>query len=210
MRALANWMRFAILPPMPDWSYESEAQGPVAGVDEAGRGPLAGPVVAAAAILDLSNIPEGLDDSKKLSASKREALFTDIITSAQIGVGVAEPEEIDRLNVLHASMAAMARAVAALPRQPALALIDGNRAPLLPCPARAIVKGDAKSFSIAAASIIAKVTRDRIMAEAEDRFPGYGLARHKGYPTRAHREALAQLGLSPIHRRSFKPQFEMF
>lgn len=190
---------------VPDWSFEGLYSGPVCGVDEAGRGPLAGPVVAAAVILDPANIPNGLNDSKALSEKRREQLLNMILSSAIISVGCAEPEEIDRVNVLAASMIAMQRAVAALPQTPVAALIDGNRAPELAIPAQAIVKGDAKSLSIAAASIVAKVTRDKLMVRANMRYPDYGLAGHKGYPTKAHRETLAAVGPAPIHRFSFNP-----
>ncbi|MCF6220193.1 MAG: ribonuclease HII [Robiginitomaculum sp.] len=190
----------------PNWHYESQTgEKHVAGVDEAGRGPLAGPVVAAAVILDTANIPDGLNDSKKLTARKREALFDIIMACAEVGIGMAEPEEIDRINVLHATMCAMQRAVADLPSQPDTILIDGNRCPAFNIPAHAIVKGDAKSLSIAAASIIAKTVRDRLMKQADARFPGYEHSGHKGYPTKAHREALVELGASPIHRRSYAP-----
>lgn len=192
----------------PDFSYETQVIGPVCGVDEAGRGPLAGPVVAAAVILNPESVPDGLNDSKALSEVKRERLLNTLLSCPDIhvGVGIAEPEEIDRLNILHASMAAMRRAVLDLPVSPKTALIDGNRLPPnLPCEGQAIIKGDALSLSIAAASIVAKVTRDRLMKEAEVRFPGYGLSGHKGYPTKAHKQALEKLGASPIHRRSFKP-----
>ena len=190
---------------MPDYSYESYYQGSVAGVDEAGRGPLAGPVVTAAVILDPDNIPVGLDDSKKLSESKREFLYKEIFTTAQFGIGIAEPEEIDRINVLAATMIAMQRAVADLPSKPSAILVDGNRTPHFDISCQAIVKGDSKSLSIAAASIIAKVTRDRLMILADTRFPGYGMSCHKGYPTITHRFALEQIGASPLHRRSYAP-----
>ena len=189
----------------PDFSFERQCYGPVCGVDEAGRGPLAGPVVAAAVILTPARIPEGLNDSKALSSSQRELLLNMIEKNAQIGIGIAEPEEIDRANILGATLIAMRRAVLALPELPEMALIDGNKLPDLPCDAKAIVKGDSRSLSIAAASIVAKVTRDRLMIEADRRYPGYGLAGHKGYPTKAHMEAVTRLGASPIHRRSFKP-----
>ena len=185
--------------------YEGHYTGLVCGVDEAGRGPLAGPVVAAAVILDPDNYPAGLNDSKKLSHARREALLAELIGCAHIGVGIAEPEEIDRNNILAATLTAMRRAVEALPVTPTAALIDGNRDPGLTCQTETIVKGDAKSLSIAAASIVAKVTRDRIMAEANLRFPRYGFAGHKGYPTAAHREAVARLGPCPVHRFSFGP-----
>jgi len=200
------------MPPYrPDYSFEDRITGPVCGVDEAGRGPLAGPVVAAAVILNPESVPDGLNDSKALSEIRRELLLN-ILTSRKdifIGIGISEPEEIDWLNILHASMTAMRRAVLDLPIVPHLALIDGNRLPPnLPCEGEAIVKGDARSLSIAAASIVAKVTRDKLMKEADERFPGYGLAGHKGYPTKAHKQALVELGASPIHRRSFKPVAE--
>ena len=193
---------------MPDFSFETQAGASrgriICGVDEAGRGPLAGPVVAAAVIIDPENIPAGLNDSKALSHSARERLLNILVQNAKIGVGISEPGEIDRINILWASMTAMRRAVENIGISVDCALIDGNRVPPgLPCDAHAIVKGDAKSLSIAAASIVAKVTRDRIMAEADSRFPGYGWAGHKGYPTKAHREAVERLGRSPVHRWSF-------
>ena len=189
----------------PDWSFEAKYSGPVCGVDEAGRGPLAGPVVAGAVILDPHNLPRGLNDSKALSASRREYLLNEIMTCAVVGIGISEPEEVDRINVLAASMTAMRRAVEGLGTSPVAALIDGNRMPTLGIPGETIVKGDARSLSIAAASIVAKVTRDRLMVLAERRYPGYGFAVHKGYPTKAHREALQILGACPIHRRSYAP-----
>ena len=193
---------------MPDFLYETKAGAylgqKICGVDEAGRGPLSGPVVAAAVILDPENIPEGLNDSKALSHSARERLLNVLFRNAKIGIGIAEPGEIDRINILWASMEAMRRAVENLNISVDYALIDGNRVPPnLICDAHAIVKGDAKSLSIAAASIVAKVTRDRIMTEADMRFSGYGWAGHKGYPTKAHREAVETLGRSPAHRWSF-------
>ena len=193
---------------MPDFSYETQAGASrgriICGVDEAGRGPLAGPVVAAAVIVDPENIPAGLNDSKVLSHSARERLLNILVEHAKIGIGIAEPGEIDRINILWASMAAMRRAVENLNISVDCALIDGNRVPpKLKCDSQAIVKGDAKSLSIAAASIVAKVTRDRLMAEADLRFPGYGWTGHKGYPTKAHREAVDHLGKSPAHRWSF-------
>lgn len=176
----------------------------ICGVDEAGRGPLAGPVVCAAVILRATSIPEGLNDSKALSPLRRERMLNILLTSAEIAISIVEPPEIDDLNILWASMTGMSRAVRALNAD--FALIDGNRLPPdLHCDGEAIVKGDAKSLSIAAASIVAKVTRDRLMVEADARYPGYGLARHKGYPTRAHMEALETFGPTPIHRWSFAP-----
>lgn len=179
---------------------------PVCGVDEVGRGPLAGPVVAAAVILDPAKPILGLADSKKLSERRRETLFDEIREKAMAwSLGRAEVAEIDRINILQASLLAMRRAVECLAIPPAHALVDGNRLPVLPCPATAIVGGDASEPVISAASIIAKVTRDREMVRLDKRFPGYGLARHKGYPTRAHLDALDLLGVTEIHRLSFSP-----
>lgn len=191
----------------PDYSFESAAPaGPVCGVDEVGRGPWAGPVVAGAAIIDPAGAPIGLNDSKKLSAAKRNALFEQLLTCAETGVGIATVEEIDRLNILNATYLAMRRAIAALPRKPGFALIDGNKIPPdPPCPAEAVVKGDSRSLSIAAASIMAKVTRDRIMTDLSREWPGYGWESNAGYGVKAHASALLELGVTPHHRRSFKP-----
>lgn len=177
----------------------------VAGIDEAGRGPWAGPVVAAAVVLDAANIPVGLNDSKKLSPARRDELFDEITATAEVGIGIAGVALIDDRNILQATMWAMTEGLRLLPVNPGLALIDGNRAPKISCPARTVVKGDAVSVSIAAASIIAKVTRDRMMAELDVQFPGYDFARHKGYGTAIHQDALARLGPCPAHRRSFAP-----
>ncbi len=178
----------------------------VCGVDEVGRGPLAGPVVAAAVILDPDNPIQGLADSKRLSAKRREILDKEIRTHALAwALGRAEVEEIDAINILQASLLAMQRAVAALPIQPGHALVDGNKLPVLSCTAEAIVGGDGSVACIGAASIIAKVSRDREMVELALDYPGYGLEGHKGYPTRAHLQALIKLGPSPIHRQSFAP-----
>lgn len=179
----------------------------IAGVDEAGRGPLAGPVVGAAVILDPVRPIAGLDDSKKLSEKKREALFPQVLERALAHcVVVVEPEEIDRLNIFQATMAGMSRAVAGLAPAAVEALVDGNKLPRdLPCPGRAIVGGDALEPAISAASILAKVTRDRLMVAMEAIHPGYGFAVHKGYPTPAHLAALQTLGPCPQHRRSFAP-----
>ena len=177
----------------------------IAGVDEAGRGPWAGPVVAAAVVLDPLRMPTGIADSKKLTAERREALFDEIFSTAQVGVAFADAERIDRDNILAATMWAMQRAVTELPRAPSLVLVDGNRAPPLECAIETIVKGDALSLSIAAASIIAKVSRDRMMARLDAQYPGYGFAQHKGYGTAQHSAALAEYGVTPLHRRSFKP-----
>jgi ribonuclease HII len=181
-------------------------EGRIAGVDEAGRGPLAGPVVAGAVILDPEKPIEGLRDSKRLSASRRDELFDQIRERALAwAVGRAEVEEIDRINILQATMLAMSRAVEALQPSADHALIDGNRCPDLSCTSRAIIKGDSKVPAISAASIMAKVTRDREMLDLDMRYPGYGLAQHKGYPSKAHIEALESLGVTPAHRRSYAP-----
>lgn len=189
---------------------EAEAQllcqGLVAGVDEVGRGPLVGDVVTAAVILDPANPISGLNDSKKLSEKKREALYEEILAKAlAVSVGRASPAEIDELNILHATMLAMQRAVAGLKVRPEKVLVDGNRTPDFGLPSAAVVKGDGLIPAISAASIIAKVTRDREMAELDSRHPEYGFAAHKGYPTKAHFEALIQHGVLPEHRRSFRP-----
>jgi ribonuclease HII len=183
----------------------------IAGVDEAGCGPLAGPVVVAAVILDPARRINGLDDSKLLTVATREKLYARIVERAVAWSVVAvEVEEIDRINIYHARMAGMLRAILALSRAPAFALIDGNRLPRqLPCRARAIVDGDAIVPSISAASIIAKVTRDRIMCELDAHWPGYGFARHKGYSVPEHLDALQRLGPCPLHRRSFAPVREL-
>ncbi len=181
----------------------------IAGIDEAGRGPWAGPVVAAAVILDTRTLDPGLaaaiDDSKRLRPARREAVLAGLAGCARIGLGAASVAEIDRLNILAATMLAMRRAVISLGAPPALALVDGNRAPDLPCPARTVVKGDSRSLSIAAASIAAKVTRDRAMARLALRHPGFGWERNAGYGTAEHRAALAELGVTAHHRRSFAP-----
>ena len=182
----------------------------IAGVDEAGRGPLAGPVTAAAVILDPKNMPKGLNDSKKLTARAREALFNLITDKAQVSVAHASVDEIDDLNILYASHLAMERAISGLRTKPCHALIDGNMIPKnLICPATALVKGDARSLSIAAASIIAKVMRDRIMVDLAQQHPGYGWEKNAGYPTKVHKAALIHLGVTPHHRRSFKPVYQM-
>ena len=198
-----------ILPDMPNYSVErmlyAGGARAVAGVDEAGRGPLAGPVTAAAVVLDAKALPSGINDSKKLAPKARVRLLKKIMADAQVSVAHASVEEIDRLNILHASLLAMERAVAGLRRTPCHVLIDGNMVPrCLGCDATALVKGDARSLSIAAASILAKVTRDRIMEDLAREFPGYGWERNAGYPTKAHRKALADLGVTPHHRRSFR------
>jgi ribonuclease HII len=180
--------------------------GHVAGVDEAGRGPLAGPVIAAAVILDPENPVNGLKDSKQLTPSRREALYLEITQKAIAwAVGRAGVEEIDRLNILQATLLAMQRAVVMLRPAAHYVLVDGNQCPRLDCPVEAIVRGDSTIAAISAASIIAKVTRDREMEEMDRRYPGYGLARHKGYPSREHLQALQRLGVTPLHRRSYAP-----
>jgi len=179
--------------------------GPIAGVDEAGRGPLAGPVVAAAVVLDPAFISDGIADSKALDAKSRQSVYQAIVATAQVGIGVAGVDRIDSDNILNASLWAMAQAVARLDCRPRLVLVDGNKAPHVDCATRAIVQGDAKCLSIAAASIVAKVVRDAMMAELARDYPHYGFDRHKGYGTREHHEAIARHGVTPHHRRSFRP-----
>jgi ribonuclease HII len=176
---------------------------PLAGVDEAGCAPLAGPVVAAAVVLDRERFPRGIDDSKKLDLDTREAIYGRLQKVARIGVGMASVEEIDQINIYWARMLAMTRAVEALGFEPAWVLVDGNATPRWQRPSKAIVAGDAKCRSIAAASIVAKVTRDRIMADYARDYPGYGWEHNRGYPTPEHIRALDTLGLTPLHRRSF-------
>jgi len=194
--------------PIPTFELEAaELQlhgGPVAGVDEAGRGPLAGPVVAAAVILDPQCIPDGINDSKVLDEEAREFLYGRIIASAVVGVGIADVKRIDRDNILGATLWAMAQAVAKLPQTPKMVAVDGNRAPNLNCDCRTVVKGDARCLSIAAASIIAKVTRDRLMITLASTHPGYGFERHKGYSPPEHHDAIRRLGVTIDHRRSFR------
>lgn len=176
----------------------------ICGVDEAGRGPLAGPVAAAAVILPKGYAPEGLNDSKKLSEAKRERLFDEITeNAADYCIAYASVEEIEQLNILHATMLAMTRAVEGLKTQPDFTLIDGNRLPALKMPGKAVISGDALSFSIAAASILAKVSRDQILAKMDEEFPQYGFKKHKGYGTALHVEALLKYGPCPTHRMSF-------
>jgi len=190
----------------PNLSLERACLQPVCGVDEAGRGPWAGPVSAAAVILKPGTRLKGLDDSKKLSFADRDRLETEIKKKAVAwSVAFASVEEIDRLNILQATGLAMRRAVEGLSVTPAFALVDGNYRFVLPCPMEPLVKGDARSASIAAASILAKQARDRLMIEADEQYPGYGFAGHKGYHAPVHVAALQRLGPSPIHRRSFAP-----
>ena len=185
------------------FKIELDFPQPLAGVDEAGCAPLAGPVVAAACILDRNKFPRGIDDSKNLPLETREALYAKITKVAAFGVGIASVEEIDSINIYWARMLAMTRAVEALGVEPAWVLVDGNACPKWQRPSKAIVDGDAKCRSIAAASIIAKVTRDRMMAAHAETYPGYGWERNRGYPTPDHRRALRELGPTPLHRKSF-------
>jgi ribonuclease HII len=195
---------------LPDFSIEARLRleniWPVAGVDEVGRGPLAGPVCAAAVILDPDRIPDGLNDSKALSAKARETAFERIAASAlALSVAFASPAEIDDIDIRRASLRAMTRAVAGLALEPAHVLVDGRDLPALACPGDAIVKGDATSLSIAAASIVAKVVRDDLMRGLAEKFPDYGFESNAGYGAKRHKEALARLGPTPHHRLSFKP-----
>ena len=194
----------------PDYSLELTALAlgatRVAGVDEVGRGPLAGPVMAAAVVLDPDNIPEGLNDSKKLSLKRREALYVQLLEVADVSVAEATVAEIDELNIYHATHLAMKRAVLGLHWHPDYLLIDGNKTPAgLDQPMQAIVKGDGRSVSIAAASIVAKIRRDRLMVDLAQQHPGYGWENNAGYPTPQHKAALQNLGVTPHHRRSFGP-----
>lgn len=189
----------------PCFKLERIHPDPVAGVDEAGCAPLAGPVVAAAVVLDRNRFPRRIDDSKAISAPLREAIYLKLRQVAVVGVGIASVEEIDTLNIYWARMLAMARAVDALGMDPAMVLVDGNRCPKWERPSLAIIAGDTKCRSIAAASIVAKVTRDRIMTDHARDHPGYGWERNKGYPTREHVAALGRLGPTLLHRRSFAP-----
>lgn len=200
--------------PIPDFSFEhlalSNGARFVVGVDEVGRGPLAGPVTAAAVRLIPGQIPDGLNDSKALTAKRREVLYAQIVEMAEVSVAHASVDEIDEINILQASHLAMCRAIAGLPTAPDHALIDGNILPRdLPCGGETIIKGDARSLSIAAASIVAKVVRDRLMVDLAQQHPGYGWERNAGYGSKAHLEALRNLGVTPHHRRSFKPVHNM-
>jgi ribonuclease HII len=199
---------------MPDFTFERRCKGLVCGVDEAGRGPLAGPVVAAAVVLDLRRFPkalrDGLDDSKMLTIEQREICYRALRRcavrgAARIGIGAASAREIDRINILRAALLAMARAVAVLEVDPDVALVDGNIAPPIACAVQTVIKGDSLSFSIAAASVVAKVTRDRIMRGLAPRYPGYGWETNVGYATQAHGEAIRRLGITRHHRLSFAP-----
>ena len=209
---LRNLARRGFLAPMtqPDFAFETAARAHgaarIAGVDEVGRGPLAGPVTAAAVVLDPARIPEGLNDSKRLTARRRNLLAAELAACAEVSVAHASVFEIDRINILQAAHLAMRRAVEGLARPADHLLIDGNRVPGdLPCTAEAVVKGDGRCLSIAAASIVAKVARDRIMVDLAQQFPGYGWETNAGYGSAAHLAALSRLGVTPHHRRSFRP-----
>ncbi|HZW47007.1 MAG TPA: ribonuclease HII [Microvirga sp.] len=177
----------------------------IAGLDEVGRGPLAGPVVSAAVVLNLDNVPQGLADSKALPAQKREALFAEILATAKVGIASVSHAEIDTINIRQASLLAMCRALAALPCTPDMAFVDGNDPPRLPCATEAVIKGDSSIASIAAASIVAKVVRDRMMARLAETYPAYGFASNAGYSTKTHLQVLASDGPCPFHRLSFAP-----
>lgn len=204
---------------MPNWDEENKYSGLIAGIDEAGRGPWAGPVVAGAVIFYTRDINpcllNSLNDSKKLSAKKREELYTLIEQEAgyghlSYGIGEASAAEIDRLNILQATFLAMRRALEKLPRRPDIAIIDGNRNPKdFPCPSTTVIKGDAKSYSVAAASIMAKVYRDRFMSSLAQIYPGYGFEKNAGYGTKAHIEGLKKLGITPEHRKTYRPIAEL-
>ena len=195
---------------MPDFVFETELGCRVAGVDEVGRGPLAGPVTAAAVVLDPNCIPNGLDDSKKLSAKKRLALYEQLLACADVSIAHASVAEIDEINILRASHLAMERAIAGLRCPPEHVLIDGNMIPRgLRLPATTLVKGDTRSLSISAASIVAKVCRDCVLVDLAQQHPGYGWETNMGYGSKRHMEALMNLGVTPHHRRSFKPVHNM-
>jgi ribonuclease HII len=199
---------------MPNFAFERRFEGTVCGIDEVGRGPLAGPVFAAAVVLDRKRLPrslrQGIDDSKKLDRETREKYATALRRVAVFAIGAASVAEIDRFNILQASFLAMRRAVAALPVQPAVALVDGNQAPRLPCRVETIIGGDGLSLSIAAASILAKVARDALMQRLAQRYDGYGWHTNMGYATEEHRAAIVVRGLTPHHRLSFQPQRDLF
>jgi ribonuclease HII len=188
----------------PSLDIENSLNGVVCGIDEAGRGPWCGPVVAAAVIMG-QGAPTGINDSKKLSEKKRESLYEQIIKTCQYGVGVASVEEIDSLNILNATKLAMLRAFEALPQKPDYALIDGNQLPNLPCKMQYVIKGDSVSLSIAAASIVAKVTRDRFLAQIAAEFPQYDWLSNKGYGTASHSQAIEKYGITAHHRKSYAP-----
>ncbi|WP_175493911.1 ribonuclease HII [Microvirga guangxiensis] len=186
-------------------SARAQGYSCIVGLDEVGRGPLAGPVVSAAVVLDLDNAPQGLADSKALSAQKREALFAEILATSKVGIASVSHAEIDTINIRQASLLAMCRAMAALPCTPDMAFVDGNDPPRLPCATEAVIKGDSSIASIAAASIVAKVVRDRMMARLSEAYPAYGFASNAGYSTKVHLQVLAADGPCPFHRLSFAP-----
>ncbi len=190
---------------LPSIEFERKFSYPLAGVDEVGRGTLAGPVVAAAVILDYNNIPEGIKDSKKIVKRKREQICKDILSSSITSIGLATSGEIDKINILKASLLAMKRAIEDLKKKPNIVLIDGNYTPEISIQSKSIIKGDNKSISIAAASIVAKVYRDNLMTEYSKKYPGYLWEKNSGYGTKEHLEAIKNLGVTPIHRISFKP-----
>ncbi|TDR93781.1 ribonuclease HII [Enterovirga rhinocerotis] len=198
-------MPLPILKPTRERKLIRCGKGLVAGLDEVGRGPLAGPVVAAAVVLDMRRIPKGLGDSKAIAAERREELYGEILRCASVGIAAVPAWEIDRINIRQASLQAMCRALAALPCRPDAALVDGNDPPPLPCDVEAVIKGDASVPSIAAASIVAKVVRDRLMKRLALQFPAYGFTTNVGYSTAAHLAALRHEGPCPHHRRSFAP-----
>jgi ribonuclease HII len=198
-------MPLPVLKPTHERRLKRCGHGSIAGLDEVGRGPLAGPVVAAAVVLDLRRVPAGLADSKALTPARREALFVEIMASCEVGIGSVAAAEIDAINIRQASLRAMCMALSALLCIPDVALVDGNDAPHLPCPVETVIKGDANIPSIAAASIVAKVVRDRMMRRLDEAFPAYGFASHAGYSTRRHLEALRAHGPCPHHRHSFSP-----
>lgn len=196
----------ADLDPSAERKLSRRFEGRLAGIDEAGRGPWSGPVAVAAVILNHQAVPDGLADSKKLTEARREQLYEEILETSHVAVALASPREIDARNIRAATLRAMARAANALPLAPLACLIDGRDVPPdLPCPGQAAIKGDGRLLCIAAASIVAKVTRDRLMTRMDGVFPGYGFAGHKGYGTARHAAALAEIGACPLHRRSFRP-----
>ena len=193
----------------PSYKFDQDYETPIIGVDEVGRGPLAGPVISAAIILNKEKIPEGINDSKKLSKKKREVINEELISQHKFAIGIASVEEIDKINILQASLLAMKRAVLNLNIKPQTILVDGNKLPDLEYNMYPIIKGDSKSISIAAASIIAKVYRDKLMQDLSLQYPGYYWEKNSGYGTKQHLLALNSLGVTPIHRKSFAPIYNM-
>ena len=193
----------------PSYKFDQDYETPIIGVDEVGRGPLAGPVISAAIVLNKEKIPEGINDSKKLSKKKREVINEELISQHKFAIGIASVEEIDKINILQASLLAMKRAVLNLNIKPQTILVDGNKLPDLEYNMYPIIKGDSKSISIAAASIIAKVYRDKLMQDLSLQYPGYYWEKNSGYGTKQHLLALDNLGVTPIHRKSFAPIYNM-